>query len=192
MKHFVLDVETGGYDANSIVFTGAICVMDFNDMVGADVLCERALFVEFDVNEQKALGRTYDIDCLKWWKTTSDEVKRVNIPTNKKQYDMSVSESLNAIRKYIKTHSQNEPYKVWTSTHIPNLVLTSLCNNLALPNVVKYANWVHIPTAIYLLADETYIDGDTSQSNILLTKHNPVHDVVANILTMYQLIGGLS
>lgn len=97
-KCYGFDVETLGTGPNAVVVSAAFLVFDFNERKTFDEYVNDALYIKFNIKEQKEKGREICPDTLEWWKKQDPVVRAELMPSAK---DVSIEEGVRQILEYL-------------------------------------------------------------------------------------------
>ena len=149
-------------------------------------LVEETKFIKFDIEDQvKNWNRKIDIKTLQWWKEQEPEALKTIKPSKE---DVSIE---NLHSWFVNNVNWDKVKKVYTR------------NNTFDPIILQYflkQNNHKMPYPWWLIRDtKSFIDGLTYGHDIKdsfippecenkFTKHNPIHDVVLDVMRMQTLI----
>lgn len=182
---YCFDIETGGLESDSVIFSAAIVWFDETKQYTYEDLIESCCFVKFDVKEQvEKYNRKFEKDTLAWWKRQCKMVKDVSVVPY--ETDLSAEDGVNVLKDYIKTHSRGVEM-VWTRGNLDQILIDSLCRaSLKTDLLFKYSWYRDLRTGIDLLKETSksgYCEVPNFDGNKVY-KHNPIHDVAYDVMML--------
>lgn len=187
-KTFVIDLETLGNAPHGAIVSAAVLVFDLKDRKkDFKDLCNEALYVKFNLKEQKAKGRKIDKDVVTWWKDQSKEAQKELLPSDK---DVNINEGLDLITNYLTERGVVPKNSIafcrGQSFDFPLIVdLYESCDRgFDFPN--KFWNQRDTRTYIGTLANQIDIRDIPLPDGTLdgFIHHNAVHDIAKDVLKM--------
>ena len=187
-KTFICDFETLSAPPNCIVLSGAFLVFDIEKNIPFDELVKDALFVKFDVKEQKAMGRRTDQYTLEWWKKQSKEAQKHILPSKN---DISIKEGVDQIQTYLYERGIRNPRKTLgfargTSFDLP--ILEELYEAAGRRNElpVEWYNYRDIRTYIGTMIGEAHKHSVPLSKNVIngFVAHDCRHDIAKDVIMM--------
>jgi hypothetical protein len=195
-KHFIFDFETLGQDSSTCVAVNcAFTTFDAGRFQSKpfefDELVDSMQFLKFDVRHQaETYGYKIEQRVLDWWDTQEPEVRKQIVPN--KKLDIEVKSFIQQVIEYLKAN----PVSYWwtrSNTFDPVIMLriardTGLKDELE--SYLKY--WAVRDTRTFIdaktdfrLKDNGFIPfGD----EVKFKKHDPLHDVAADIMRLQKLV----
>ena len=110
MKDFLIDFETLGTDANSVVIDLSIVVFDIDEISTLEDLITSGKKIKFSIKDQKALGRTVSESTLEWWKNQSKEARMALVP---REDDFTVEEGIKEFLRFVETQGITDESHGW-------------------------------------------------------------------------------
>lgn len=190
MKTFVCDVETLGGAPHGVIVSAAFLIFDMEKDYTFNQLVKQALYIKFNVKEQKTAGRLVQQGTVDWWKKQAKEAQMKLLPSSD---DLTMIDAIHKIHKYfndngIFTGKDLFGFCRGQSFDFPLLVDFYEMNNLSHMWLLDF--WRQRDTRTYIGAAL----GKISMDKVNLPKevfdpaqflaHDPVHDIAKDILMM--------
>jgi len=192
---FVFDVETLGVESNSVVLSMACVYFNPKDTPSHQELKDTSFFCKFDVSDQvKRFDRKIDRDTIAWWKKQCKNAQIKSFIPNK-EWDIPFEAGHSAMKEWVKSKNDPDCY-VWARGGLDDVVLSSMERATGCENIFSYNRWRDVRTAVDYMYNRTngYTDTevpawvDDFNSQLHITKHNPVDDCVFDAM---QLLYGV-
>jgi len=187
LKPFIFDLETLGSNSHSVIVSAAFTTFDFNKDETFSDLVSKALYIKFNVKEQRQLGRLVDPGTVAWWKKQNKEAQAKLIPSTD---DVLVNDGLDLIVDFFKAHGLTAKNSIGfcrgQSFDFPMIVDLFQCAG-------RESDW---PNAFWNQRDtRTYIGAMLGKIDVRevplpenaikgFVHHDPVHDIAKDILTI--------
>ena len=191
MSFFVFDIETLGIESTSIVLSAALLHVPIDTPRDNDLayqyLVDRARFVKFKVDEQKALGRATTPSTLDWWRKQGVVQQRINIlPAS---HDVSVVEGCRVLKEYHRSFIDAVNIPVWTRGALDQILFESLLRTFDIDDFIRYNVYRDVRTAVDIIYPATSKSGYVDIPNFnrdAVVKHDPRHDCALDALMMMR------
>lgn len=149
MKDFIIDIETLDVESSATILSLACIPLRFSEDFTFEQLFNSALYMKFDVQSQRILGRTIRKSTLAWWEKQSKEVYASQVMPHVN--DVNV-EMLTALEDFLKEHEFDKNKSViWQRGSIDEAVVNSLGRKLFDRELIPYGRMRDIRTAIDIL-----------------------------------------
>lgn len=187
-KTFIFDLETLGGSPDGVIVSAAFLVFDLNDKESTfEDLVSNALYVKFDVKQQKTLGRNIDQDVLAWWKKQSKEAQAELLPSKN---DVKVDEGIDTINKYLRDHgiTRKNAFGFCRGQSFDFPLIESLYKTANRFDEWPCMFWNQRDTRTYLgtMVGKLDIKDIPLPPNVIqgFIHHNAVHDIAKDVLSM--------
>ena len=183
----MFDVETLGKESSAVILSIGCTYFDPTKEPSVEELRKNSVFVKFDTADQiKRLKRTVTPSSIEWWGKQCDNVKKKSVKPSAD--DISLEEGIEKFREWTKQFPDNTKCWVWARGNLDQLVMDSLEERLGIEPVFGYNRWRDVRTFI----DITYgtnngyckVDYPGFNSQLDITKHDPVDDCIFDIMMM--------
>jgi len=188
---FLFDVETLGTESNSVILSMACVYFKAGDTPSHQELKDTAFFCKFDVIDQvNRFDRKIDKGTVDWWKKQCKNAQIKSFIPNK-EWDIPFEAGHKAMAEWVK--DKNDPTCwVWARGGLDDVVLSSMERAAGLDNIFAYHRWRDVRTAVDYMYNRTngYTDTevpawvDAFDSQLHITKHNPVDDCVFDAMQL--------
>src|SRR5210317_1768223 len=174
---FMFDVETLDTESTTVILSAALCYFDLSKKPSFEQMVEDSVFVKFDVDEQKEMGRTMSRDTMKWWsEQTSFARKKSFTPSSE---DIYAQLGIEILHRYVEKHDPERKCQFWARGSLEQMSIDSLARQLKMDVIAPYWAWRDVRTAVDGLcgSNNGYTDVDYPgflRDNVI--KHDPVHD----------------
>ena len=194
MTDIIFDLETLGLPPDGVIVAGAFLVFDMKEKYTFKQLVDKALYVKFNIKEQKKSGRVVNSDTIAWWKKQSKEAQKELLPSNK---DLSMIDAINKIKQYFNDNGIHNSKKVFgfcrgQSFDFPLIVDLFEKNNLPHYWLVDFWRQRDVRTFIGATLGDHQIDKITLPEEILdidnFVAHNCTHDIARDVLMMQHAL----
>lgn len=190
MKTFVCDTETLGGAPHGVIVSAAFIVFDLEKDYTFKELVKNALYIKFDVQEQKAAGRQIHKATLDWWKKQSKAAQVKLLPSKD---DVSMAQGIANIHSYMNANGIYNGKDMFgfcrgMSFDFPLLVDLHEINNLQHMWLLDF--WRQRDTRTYIGAalGNLSIDKVPLPASVFnpddFVAHDPVCDIAKDILMM--------
>ena len=182
---FMFDVETLDTESTTIILSAALCYFDVTKKPSFEQLVEGSVFVKFEVDEQKEMGRTMSKSTMDWWKEqTSVARKKSFTPSND---DIPASLGIEILHRYVEKCDPEHKCQFWARGSLDQMSIDSLCRQLNMDVIAPYWAWRDVRTAVDCLcgSNSGYVDVDYPgflRHNVV--KHDPVHDCALDAMML--------
>lgn len=181
---FMFDVETLSKSSEAIILSMACIHFDPSEKYTYKQLLDQALFIKFDVEDQKTrLKRRMDKSTIEWWSKQCDYVK--NRSLKRSTLDIKFEDGYEQFRSWAESKNDNKSW-VWARGNLDQLVLDSIEDQLGLEPVFPFNRWRDVRTAIDIFYDTNkgYIKVKDFDPQANVIKHCPIHDCAYDIMQL--------
>lgn len=190
MKTFVCDTETLGGAPHGVIVSAAFLIFDLEKDYTFQELVKSALYVKFNVKEQKEKGRKIQQNVIEWWKKQDKEAQIKLLPSKN---DVSMTEAIHIIHKYFNDNGIYNGKDLYgfcrgMSFDFPLLVDMYEMENLSHMWLLDF--WKQRDTRTYISAalgslktDKVNLPKEVFDPKDFLA-HDPVHDIAKDVLMM--------
>jgi hypothetical protein len=188
VKNFIFDLETLGKTADSVIVAAAFLVFDLNKKYTFKELVKNALYVKFDVKDQKKAGRKIDPGTVEWWKSQNIDAQKELLPTKN---DLSMVNAIQTITDYLNKNGISNSKNVmgWcrgTSFDFPMITNMYIQNNSEHLWLCDFWNQKDVRTYIGATVGDHSINKIDLPKEILtesqFTAHDCRHDIARDVL----------
>jgi hypothetical protein len=172
---FIFDVETLGKQSNSVILSMACIYFKPEEEPDHNKLRQDAFFAKFDVVDQmKRLHRTSGKSTMEWWAKQCDNVKNWSFKPNP-DVDEKFEDGYERMREWVKSKNDNDCW-VWARGNLDQLVMDDIEEQIGLDFLYGTKNgYVKVVTPPWI---------EPFDSNIHITKHNPVDDCILDAMQL--------
>lgn len=198
MASFAFDIETLGSNSDSVILSAALIHFDLDDirvLTTAEAeakyqqLLDSALFIKFNVQQQRQLGRKIDKKTLEWWTMKVDD--RVRAKSFKQDgTEMDLKPAIEKIREfgYSKQTNMFQPHPVvWSRGGFDGFIFDNMCKMVGVEPCFGYWTYQDFRTAINMRCETArhgYAQIPNFDSKAVCIKHDPVHDCALDIMML--------
>ena len=182
---FMFDVETLDTESTTVILSAALCYFDVTKKPSFEQLVENSVFVKFDVDEQREMGRTMSKDTMKWWKDQTYLAKQKSfVPSDD---DVTARLGIEIFHRYIEKYDPDHQCQFWARGSLDQMSIDSLARQLGMDVIAPYWAWRDVRTAVDCLcgSNNGYTDVDFPgfmRDNVI--KHDPVHDCALDAMML--------
>jgi hypothetical protein len=186
-KFLIYDWETLSTKQNSIVLSLGAIIIDSNKTyteISDFVDGENALYLKFNVSEQREAGRHISKSTLEWWKSQGESAKIVLTPSSK---DVSYKIIPTELNKFFKRNDfSGSKFHAYSRGHFDYLILQDICDELKETCPVLFWNSRDIRTFVDVMigSNRGKVPNFKPKENIVL--HNSLHDCINDFFQMQE------
>lgn len=186
-KFLIYDWETLSTKSNCIVLSLGVIVIDSNKIyrdISDFIEGENALYLKFDIKEQKEAGRHISKDTLEWWKSQGDAAKHVLVPSQKDVSYKVISQKMKEL--FVKNDLNPKSSHAYSRGHFDYPILQDICEQLKTECPIPFWNSRDIRTFIDVMigSNRGKIPNWKPKENIVL--HNSLHDCINDYFQMEE------
>lgn len=128
MKRCILDWETLGVRQDSIVLSVGVLVYDEEETHTWESLKDKGLYIKFNIEEQKKMGRIVQKSTIDWWKNQAKNNKEaLKVLKPDARHDTSLKELPKLLNRYFEQEGYNGyKNKLYTRGQFDYLILQSI------------------------------------------------------------------
>ena len=188
--NLVFDVETLGFEQDSVVLTLSCTPFIFDEKQSFDYFLEKSFSVKFDTKQQLKIGRKASIETIDWWKSKGSEGQSLLKPSSD---DLSLITGLKVLNKYITEYTNfNKSSYVWSRGVVLDFsIIQSLYETVELDMPFNMNKIRCINTFVDVLTDSSNGIYDVKEKPEYFTPFNPKHKVALEAVIMTEIFDNL-